>query len=308
MSASVAAAWASAHLYVQCPIWGARFDRLMIELVAPLAEAGRYAGMFGRFFVVRYEDPHPHIRFRMESADSTSRGEVQRWMEHMIARWCDSAASEPVELKWVPYEPEVNRYGGPDAMDACESFFHCSSLASLEVLQLGAARPRTWRLGQVLLAHVIIAYCAFKSKPEAAALLGHYARAGVRMLVPAPLQQAGGEAQWVDLLNSGFALQSRHLSAFVSSAWDRLCANESVTGALDSYVAGAHRITETLRGLSDRGALVTQGHARPDWPLASRQIVGSLMHMTSNRLGIARREEAYLGYLAARTLAGLETS
>ncbi|WP_460523231.1 lantibiotic dehydratase [Flindersiella endophytica] len=88
-----------------------------------------------RWFFVRYLDPEPHVRIRVH-------GEVLPLLHDWAASLCEANLAQRLVLD--TYEPEVERYGGLDALEAAERAFHADSEAAIATLRL--AHPLPMRL------------------------------------------------------------------------------------------------------------------------------------------------------------------
>ena len=86
-----------------------------------------------RWFFLRYRDPEPHLRLRLGGDPDTLNGRALP----ILRRWADDAVAAGLLTGFDlgGYEPEVERYGGPDAMAAAEEVFCADSLAVLRQLQ-----------------------------------------------------------------------------------------------------------------------------------------------------------------------------
>ncbi|MFB9474065.1 lantibiotic dehydratase [Nonomuraea salmonea] len=89
--------------------------------------------LIDRWFYIRYADPLPHLRLRFHAAPGADPMEVMAgcaaWARRMItAAWAS-------DLAFVTYEREIERYGGPDAIDAIEEAFHANSEVTIELLR-----------------------------------------------------------------------------------------------------------------------------------------------------------------------------
>ncbi|MFI1202321.1 lantibiotic dehydratase [Streptomyces sp. NPDC020883] len=98
----------------------------------------RRAGV-DRWFFLRYEDPTPHIRLRFHG-DPRSLWPVLLPELHAWAR-ARAEAGVLGRMALDTYEPETERYGGPDAIDHAERLFHADSQAVVSLLATAAGRP-----------------------------------------------------------------------------------------------------------------------------------------------------------------------
>ncbi|SMD26837.1 lantibiotic dehydratase [Kibdelosporangium aridum] len=88
----------------------------------------------GNWFFMRYVDPGPHLRIRWTGDPRWLTGElaprVLRWSAELVERgYCTRVALDT-------YDRELERYGGPTALEAAESLFAADSSAVLDLLRL----------------------------------------------------------------------------------------------------------------------------------------------------------------------------
>ncbi len=88
----------------------------------------------GNWFFMRYVDPDPHLRIRWTGDPRWLTGElvprVLRWSAELVERgYCTRVALDT-------YDRELERYGGPTALEAAESLFAADSSAVLDLLRL----------------------------------------------------------------------------------------------------------------------------------------------------------------------------
>lgn len=114
----------SAWTFVKLYAGPSTCDRLLRESMAPLVEEARRHGAESWFFI-RYADPDWHLRVRFL-------GEVNGLVEAAAARLLEAGLVHRVVLD--TYDREVERYGGPEAIDAAEAVFEADSDAVLEIL------------------------------------------------------------------------------------------------------------------------------------------------------------------------------
>jgi len=120
--------WLFAKLYTGT----ATVDRILCEDVAPLAQEAVASGAARRWFFIRYGDPSWHLRIRFQGDPRVLRERVQPALESMAQRLIDSGAAW--KLQFDTYEREVERYGGPEAIELAEEIFHRDSEAVAALL------------------------------------------------------------------------------------------------------------------------------------------------------------------------------
>jgi thiopeptide-type bacteriocin biosynthesis protein len=126
--------WLYARLYTGETV----ADTVLTKTVAPLVRAALDRGLADRWFFLRYRDPEFHLRVRLHGHAA-----------HLET--LDDALVWRVELG--SYQREVERYGGPDAIEPAEEAFHADSDAVLAILPLlepgDTGQAERWRLGLV---------------------------------------------------------------------------------------------------------------------------------------------------------------
>ncbi|GAA4847332.1 lantibiotic dehydratase [Saccharopolyspora rosea] len=231
-------------LYAVLPCDARWQDELLTSALPALL--GRIA--VDRWFFLRYAEHgrhHVRLRLRTEALDG-----VHRWMRELRA----DGVIGPPELR--TYDPEIERYGGPEAITAAEEAFHADSRAVVETLAL---RPRL-DLDPIVLA---AAGCAD--------LLRRFHQDG-------PL--------WTDLVlravpkdehHREFQRRRREAVALIDPVgdWQDLRARPGGAALLEIWQRRATAIDDYARRLRNLGA---RSWSAPD------EVVLSLLHMHHNRL------------------------
>jgi hypothetical protein len=288
--------WVSYHFFYHQP-----GDRLLLRLVLPLVRDLRRRGRISRFFFIRHGEGGPHIRLRLLCAPR-HRPQVDaclcRRAERFFARWpsrpldgdaearrqtwcClvsdgrDGAAHPDNSVAEIPFEPEVERYGGVDLLDGSLEYFYWSSACVLHLAarHRGMDKPRLLSLGLRLLWRQALGFAAGR---EDLARLAAY-MAGRRQGDPL-----------VERADQEFATRGDSYTRLLREEIEILRDGGALAESPGFLLAAAARhLREAIRG--------ADGEAR--W-----RILGSQLHMTANRLGLLKLEELYLGRLLWRAL------
>lgn len=138
--------WTSVKLYAGWERQDALIDRCA-EFAADLASRE----LLEMWYFLRYADPEPHVRVRFCSPTEDQAlgllGAVAQWAGHCFDREiCDRVVFDT-------YEPELERYGGAEAMPHVEQVFAADSVAVAEILRLQAS-------GDMKLRRAAIAACS----------------------------------------------------------------------------------------------------------------------------------------------------
>ncbi|MEU8887192.1 lantibiotic dehydratase [Streptomyces sp. NPDC048442] len=268
-------------------------EALICEQLGPLVSTALEAGA-DRWFFIRYRDPDTHLRLRLHGDAATL------WPKVLpaLVPGLESLRAAGLIGRYVldTFDPEWERYGGPAAQRACEEFLQADSVLCATLMDLARQPGAPYDLDTLAtIAVAALAHSFGAPSPgtpwthprtegdPAAAWLG---ATGDRKDVP-PRYRAKRQ-YWRGLLDP-------------YGGWPGLAADEAgrrVLAALALRDAAAARYGERVRELAAQGALPT-----PEF-----RIVGSLIHMTCNRLfgGTQEREDAALAVSRATVLDHLD--
>lgn len=288
--------WLGAHLFFDGDLYSEECDRVVLEVAAPLVER------LGpeRWFFIRYKEDGPHVRLRCAAPAARLTAEMQPEIER-------AAAASPLvrRLAFIPYEPEVERYGGPHGVQMAEELFHRSSVTAVPLLEKIGGDPAA-RSGKAMLAMLVLWHTFCQHRPgeaeelgdRAARLAEHYGKNFLRARVRDPEHRR----HWLNAFEEGFNRQAERLAAYVEVAWQALATGEPLTAELDLYRDHLRLAVSRMRLLCERGELLVDGRICRDWSVICQRIVPSHVHMMNNRLGVSIRDECYLAMLIHRTL------
>jgi thiopeptide-type bacteriocin biosynthesis protein len=294
MPASATGGWLSAHLHLDGDLYAEAADRVILEVVSPVAAECLRRRWARRFFFVRYGEGGPHVRFRLLAREDGLEPRLRRLLDGR------TAGGTVREIAWVPYEPEQERYGGPAGVAVAERFFDASSRAAVAALRKLSPGDRPARLGKALLALLAGLHAFGLERAAAAAQIRTYGESYLRHLAPT----ADFHGRLSGSFERGLEKQAGTLAAYVEAAWEAL---EAGTGLPPEMARYRRRLGEAWRRLASPAPGTRRGsEAAPAAGDAALwgSIVPSYLHMTSNRLGATVQEEAYLAVVAGATLAG----
>src|SRR5690606_10981592 len=91
-------------------------------------------GLVREWHFVRYTDPYPHLRLRLQVDD-----EVYDEVSRVVAATAQSLVAQGFvwRVQFDTYEREIERYGGAEGILLCERLFSFDSNAALEVVRRG---------------------------------------------------------------------------------------------------------------------------------------------------------------------------
>ncbi|CAL9339224.1 Nisin biosynthesis protein NisB [Streptomyces sp. enrichment culture] len=118
----------SRWLYAKVYCAEERQDEILTRWLPGLLED--LPGAVDRWFYLRYRDPGAHLRLRFHGEAAALTGDLLP----RLGAWTERLATEGLGGRLVldTYEPELERYGGPEALTAAERAFHADSAACLE--------------------------------------------------------------------------------------------------------------------------------------------------------------------------------
>lgn len=307
--------WLSVYLFFNGWIYDPACDRVVVDVVEPFVRRCQREGWIGQHFFIRYSEFGPHVRLRLLGAPDVLGGTVwPAFVEHLRAHNPDVVVDDRPETPSVPargegdpvvvthaarvaYEPETERYGGPEALLVSERHFEVSSDAAF-ALTAKMTPERSSRLGKGLLSMVVLVHAFCEDRERGAAFGQMYSTNYLRSLV----REDGGRDAWLDAFDQGFSQQSETLMEYVDAVWEAMDDGDELSETLDAYAAGLRTTRQELRALFDAGRVEVGGQKAEEWPRVVNGIAPSYVHMMNNRLGITLQEESYLGYLITRAL------
>lgn len=316
MSPPVEKDWLSVYLFFDGWIYAPDCDRIVVDVMEPFVHRCQEEGSIDQHFFIRYSEQGPHLRLRLHGQAATLESEV--WpalVRHLRDHNPDVAVDERPESPGVPerpagqparvthaarvpYEPETERYGGPDAVLVAERVFQVSSDAAYALLTR-VGTERSSRLGKGLLSMVVLTHVFHDSREAAAAFAQMYHTSYLRALAA----QEEHRGTWLNAFDQGYSQQSETLQEYVDAVWEAMDGGEELSESLDAYTAGLRVHRDELRALFDAGRVQVGGQPAERWERVVNGICPSYVHMMNNRLGITLQEESYLGYLINRALA-----
>ena len=122
--------WLSAKLYCG----QASTDAVLRGVVAPVVAEALRGGACESWFFLRYRDPQPHIRLRLNGPADRVAGELLPLLHRASRPLSDSGLVWRTEVD--TYTREVDRYGGPAGIVLAERVFRADSEAALTTIML----------------------------------------------------------------------------------------------------------------------------------------------------------------------------
>lgn len=291
--------WLSVHLFFDGGIYLAEADRLVLDVVEPLARQCVDQGWAQRWFFMRYAAGGSHLRFRLDVLP----GKEER-CQVLIEERVTAEGSPITAFSWTPYKPEVERYGGEHGVIVAEQLFCESSAVAVDLLRKIPSEDRSGRLGKATLSMLVLLYVFMESANDAASLIHNYGTNYLTQMI-ADADQAQNLLRAFD---RGRDRQAEGLAAYVEAVWEALSDGDGLTDEMDRYRRDLEGTRDRLAELSAQGRLIPQwrpersGLETRDSRIEAATIFPSYLHMMNNRLGVTVQEECYLAVVIASTL------
>lgn len=236
-----------------------------------------------RAFFIRYEDERGfHIRLRL-------RGETP-WVEETLKAAADGWFADRGTAVWATYEPETARFGGPELLAWAEEHFHVSTRVVLDRLSQDQYVHGDAMFDAIRM-QLITVFAAGLDRPAAAR---YFSRLSAQWL-PLFFRPEGLEGPLPDDFIQGllekfeaaYEKQEPALKPVLEKIWQALADQK-----LDA------KYPEWLRWYRGNEMIL------PAFGDQLEKVLPSLLHLTSNRLGINNQDEVFLAYLLGRALEG----
>lgn len=279
--------WLSVHLF-----HAGDHGRLLQLLVSPVV---RQAGC--PYFFIRYGEGGPHIRLRLYVKNNRM-AEVKQLLEatakayfeaYPSCRQDDAYPSEQLlpndSWQYLPYVPEISRYGNAQTMPLAEQHFHLSSvyvLGEINQINPSTALMHAIRLNLALLQALLLT-------PAITLDVCHRFIQGwlPRLYLPEHDRQQQ-ETYYLQRMHEKFVVYAPALKNIAVNLWQGI-AQGNAPPALQTFAEGNSHVFAQYRQLGFHDAQLAA-------------VTGSLLHMGHNRLGVSNLDEAYIMYFTRKCL------
>ncbi len=118
--------------YIKLYAANKQFNEIITYPLREIVHELTATGLIDRWFFIRYLDPKPHLRVRFHASHTQYKGAV---LTKTLA-WSKQLREKGLinDVIIVSYEPEIERYGGPDAIEFMEQVFSANSDVSSELI------------------------------------------------------------------------------------------------------------------------------------------------------------------------------
>lgn len=275
------AEWLSAYLRFNGELYGPACDAVAKHAIESCVQSTPVRHLWKRYFFIRYGESGPHVRLRLLPRSRAAARELKSVVE---------SSSVAERLSWVPYEPETDRYGGPEALPIAESIFHASSALAHHTISSLAGGDRGQRLGAAAVA-TLVAVNAFSDGAEHARALMLRLQQGLLSL---EFGGPGAAGQLQTAVRATVDRQTEALRRQFAPVWPIVQEGSGLPAEYRAYARAMRRARRQLEPLVPEGRLSVYGRVAQSWPEAAAGLLPSFLHMHNNRLGVSIPEEALL--------------
>lgn len=315
--------WLAAYLY-----YGEPFEPILKEFVKPLVDDIIAYPKISQYFYIRYWHKGPHIRLRFKGdrrfLDEVIKNRLETRFEAFVEahpstreepEWTSRLNDEDQwipnnTLKYVPYEPEIKRYGGKTATKIAEQHFQHSSETILNII---SESNNKWdyeqTMGTAIQLHLCFADALGMDIEEAQQFFKYIYVLWFPMTFKRNRPKLNNEelaeirVETLDAFKKGFEQQKEVLLPFCEQFWEAIHDRQTPEG-LKPWLQNTKNIRKKLLDCQQNGLLDAPPEFMPEgkWEVSNDKqerwlIYQSYVHMTNNRLGILNRDEGFLGYL-----------
>ncbi len=300
--------WISAHIY-----YTRNWENFIKDHVYNIVSDLENRQLIDAFFFVRYFEQGPHIRLRLRAknkkAGENVRNEVRSFFKEIFETAPSTRYGSSISENWhpnnsiqfIPYKPEVKRYGGTAALAIAEQQFHASSCAIIKAIQ----QCKDWAYSTALITAVQLHLCfTFAMDMDEETAAGFYKNLYLNNLSLIFPEEENPEiavekhnAAIMTSFQNAYNNQEQVLLYIYESTWSALRTNKKTDEKwLDKWVLHSRGIYQKLQEL-----LVSKKIELPFPPSHYLPLLYSrYMHMTNNRLGIKNQDEPFIAYLIFR--------
>ncbi|NOS85142.1 MAG: hypothetical protein HOP31_08365 [Ignavibacteria bacterium] len=314
--------WIGFHLYYEEP-WEDLLSRCIFPLVLKLKKGKK----INKFFFIRYWESGPHIRLRLNVSEENLINTLKKIVVENIHTYFEKYPSyredkdynkyfsklyENNSIQIIEYMPEIDRYGGINAMNISESQFCASSEATLKVIKLHKSWNYDTAMGYAIKLNLSFARVFFENNSD---LLHFYSLLTNQMFTLIPGLYYGKEEsdflknknEFYSVFENEFQKQESNIVPYIFSFLGLIDNENNIKDTwLRSWMIEMKKVKDELHELEKLNKIKYPGediinvNINRDYGLW--YIYFSYIHMINNRLGIKNRDESFLSFLIKRSI------
>lgn len=289
--------YVSVYLYTA----GLNMDTILTEYVRKLISDLYFKKLISDYFFIRYADEKGlHIRLRILPLKRLYDAEIIRLVDESYPAYLASQkahlpAGWPAHI-YLPYIPETVRYGGKATLKVCEQYFRYSSDTVLSFIVPDTPDGYDLRFSQSLMLNLVFIYHIQENfqKEILPSLLDDVINSWMHSCLTAVNATVADKDISVDApavmlqFQTVFDTQKEELLNLLNTIWQS-CEQHTLGNIpyLKKWSARNRLFINKFRKTTN-SSTATSSHVG---------VLGSLIHMTNNRLGIRNHDESYIAYI-----------
>jgi len=285
--------WISCHIYYERPV-----ESFLINAINPIIDELIRNEIITNFFFIRYYDRGYHIRLRLKHGVEEKDFEIKNYLTNYLTDYINTFPSkrDSVEINHLPnnhfffteYEPEIERYGGAEAIIIAENQFQFSSSVIFKIIKETSEWTYQEAIIKAIYLNLAFCYSIIAETKETISFLKYNFDNWLINVYNS--NSTHNRKEVITNYESQYEIRKNNLNPTIKALW--LALNENAIFEEEWMNTWVSEMQKTSYQLN----LVIKNRK----PLYS--IFDSYLHMTNNRLGILNRDESYISYLIYRSL------
>jgi thiopeptide-type bacteriocin biosynthesis protein len=301
--------WLSIHIYLKI-----NFDFALNCCIFSLTKELYSTSDVNKCFFIKYTDNDgPHIRFRVKfnnaRAFELGRQIIFTNINAFINKWrIESSSLSGSYISEVPYEQEIDRYGGPYGIEIAESVFNASSLTILSIMHASKNLDYHSRIIVAMKMNLSMISSFIEDEDDIVEFFEFNYQRWLSYAVNARHNtDIELSADLRDNFSNKYKLQSSTIISELSALYKTINGLSSTDPNILFWVNKIIESKNMLKSLAEMGQIaypekMVSMHKRI-WP-----IFDSYVHMNNNRLGIKNSDESFISFIIITALKEIDSN
>jgi thiopeptide-type bacteriocin biosynthesis protein len=266
--------WLSAHIYYE-----GSAEHLLCQVIQPFVNLVQpLLHSTCPYFFIRYGEGGPHMRLRLHT--------IHNYIPLLKEALEASISCSNYTVNYIPYVPEIKRYGNGFTIALAETLFHASSSCSLQLIasmahwDLQMALPAAWQM------HIVFFHALNEDVQRISLICRQFVETWMAALLKNKKEISFEQVK--SHMHGLYDRQAITLQKAAATLW-QLLENREAPAPLQAYADACRIMLQQykLAGLEE---------------VQFNYAIRSLLHMTNNRLGIPNKEEPWCLFITGRSI------